>query len=260
MRGRRVPRRRIFRSDRVLVLMRGRRQPDGTRPGAARLEDHVELQAVAPEGGAGRRDHESEAFVTRRIDPDHSGRLLAGALRAPGRASLLHLEDVREVGLQDELHPQRHGLPRIAAQRDLLAQAPVDPAIALHDEWRVGAPRDVAGSSHRDRTVRPRRRRREGFDGIAVDQQRPPRDESRVVEEHPVRQLRRDVAIRAGDAERRALDDRDRPGSSGVRERVRVPSGHVVVDLRVGPSRLPDIQGVRPDVPRYVRPSAGRGD
>jgi hypothetical protein len=124
--------------------------------------------------------------------------------------AILHLEQVGEVALDDQLHVERRGLRAVVADGDVLAHALGDEAVALDHERRVGVA--VAGRAAADEG---------GLEGLgaddrqgvgrhAVHEQTPGRHDPRVPHEQPVPRARVDVAVQAGHAEGRALDERHR--------------------------------------------------
>lgn len=180
----------------------------------------------------------------RRRDPESARFALAHHARTAGGAALLHLEDIREVGFEQDLHAHDHRLAREAAQRHLLAQPVPDAPVPLHDQRGVGAAGDVPRATDHHDVVRVGRHRRERFHRRAVDEDGETRDDPGVPVECAVRQVWRHVAIRRRDAEGSSLDDRHGAGSGRVRECVRVPTGHVTAS---GPD------GAAPSVRRAPR-------
>ena len=105
----------------------------------------------------------------------------------------------------------------IAAERESLRRPAVDPAIPSTISGASARPGVAARPPHHHGTVRSRRRRGSGSTG-SPSIRSAQRETSRVSwKKTPCGNLGR-CLVRRGDAERRALDDRDRTGSGRVRE------------------------------------------
>ena len=162
--------------------------------------------------------------------PEHD--VLAFGLEA-GRdvvldAPFFYMEQVGEVGVEEQLQRAVGGLVAVVADDDVLTHPPPDVAMAEDQERTIGAAR--AGPSTQGKG------RREGIEGLgleslgrlAVDPQLEPRQEPGVAEEEAVGQVRGHVPGPAGDGERRALHQGD--GADGAQHRhlagVRPRFGH----------------------------------
>ena len=169
-------------SDRVLVLLTvvGRRA-GCWRPGAARLEDRRRTRGGRPPNAApGAVTTSPSVLVTRRIDADRARRLLAGALRAPGARGPPSPRRCPRSRTPARARPAAPSAPASSCATVISSRRPpLTRRSRSTMSGRVGATR-ACGRPVRpnDRAVRPRGRRRQRFDGVAVDEQRPPRDES----------------------------------------------------------------------------------
>jgi hypothetical protein len=178
------------------------------RRAAAVLLEH-ELVAVGVEAhGGGRRQRSRVQRVAER------------------EVVLLHRDDVREVGADEQLDGEGDGLGALVPHRDVVLHADADEALA-HDREHVLLEAAREGVAEVER-------RREVLDLAGREQQRPlavhaqlePREEPGVVGEEARREAAQ-VADLVADAERRPLEDGEshRPtrGGSGLLRTGRAP-------------------------------------
>src|SRR5690606_7805062 len=178
-------------------------------PRAVRGHHRREPQALLGGGRLGGADTHAAAVAV--LGPHQQ----VGPHRAPLHAAaghrtvLLDLEQVGEVAVDHQPHLDAGGLGAVVVQRDVLAHAGADVAVALDDDRRLHLPGTHRRTADELRLEGLDARRGQRLDLLAVDLQHPRRQDPGVLHEEtlpaPAVQVPRDVAH----AERGALDERD---------------------------------------------------
>ena len=122
--------------------------------------------------------------------------------------ALLHLEEIGEVGIDEQLEHAERGLEAVVAHRDVFAHPATDVPVAEHHEVRVGETGLRLVAQHERRAERVDRGRRERFGPSAVHAQPELGQKPRVAKEETVRETGLHVARRERDRERRPFDER----------------------------------------------------
>jgi len=143
----------------------------------------------------------------------HPAQEVAADAAVPDRALaahpvLLDLEEIGEVGGDEQLELHTRVLGPEVAQHEVLAHPLADVAMALDDERGLDLPVPRRGAAHEHGLERLARQHGEHLDGSAVDEQLPPGEQARVAHEEALRAVRLDVAVDVAHAERRPFDER----------------------------------------------------
>lgn len=158
----------------------------------------------------GRRDPDVAPHVTKRVREDQHPPIDALVVVAPAPdPALLHLEQVSEVHVAEQLHEQWNCFEAVIRDHQPFSHARRDVPVAHHHHVSISLPDRWRATGHVHRRERLRHSDRQSLQRMAVQAQLPARRHPRIQEEQPLRQGRMHVPRRRRDAEGLTLDQSD---------------------------------------------------